>query len=172
MTHRFLVLLLVGLPCSGKTTIAQTVARILRLPVLHRDTLQGVSLELGVSREISSALAYELLNDLARDQLAIGNSVIIDSSCSRAAHRRSVMDVATALGAQFYMVECRCDEEVELKQRLAVRQKRSSVWRVDSWEKYRSVLSKYEAYNEPRLIIDSTQPLGSTVRQILYYIGR
>lgn len=164
---RMTILLFVGLPCAGKTTIAQAVASLLKLPILCKDTIQSSCIDSSISFRASSVLAYDLLVRMTKDQLSVGNSVIVDSFCSRPTHRQSIIDVAHEMEAQLRMFECRCDSDEILNQRLIERVKTAPAWRVSNWKDYQTVLTKYVPYTEPRLVIDSTKPLDVSIGLIM-----
>lgn len=166
------ILLFVGFPCGGKSTIAQAVASFLGFSFLCKDTIQGTCIDSGISFRAASVLAYNLLARMTKDELSVGNSVVIDSSCSKPAHRQSIINVAGDFGAQFHMFECRCDSDEILKQRFTERGKTALTWRVNSWEDYQSVLAKYVPYTEPRLVVDSTRPLEVSVRLITQLLSK
>ncbi len=72
-----------GLPCSGKTTIAREIARYFNLPLFEKDGIKEILFDtLGygdrqISRQLGMA-SVELLFYLLRAETASGNSLVID----------------------------------------------------------------------------------------------
>src|SRR5262249_31931672 len=69
-----------GLPGSGKSTIAERLAQRLQLPILSVDPIESAIIKAGIARSFATGLAaYLIAETLADEQLKLGNSVIIDA---------------------------------------------------------------------------------------------
>ena len=74
------LIVLSGLPGSGKSTIAELLAKRLRLPIFSVDPIQSAIVEAGIARSFETGLAaYLVAATLADEQLKVGGSVIIDA---------------------------------------------------------------------------------------------
>ena len=83
-----LLVVVAGMPSSGKTTVAEGLARRLRLPLIAKDEIKESLYEsLGAGSVNSSAVlggaAYALIFALARTMLGSGVSVIIEANFFR-----------------------------------------------------------------------------------------
>lgn len=145
------LILIAGLPGSGKSTVARTFAQ--KYGATHFNSDQ-VRRELGLwgSYRPSDKLAvYEALLDRAEEALAVGKTVVVDSTFFKAALRRPFVELAENQGVVVKWVLVTASVE---KLRLRV-----SVPRPDS-EADLAVLEKIQADFEPLqppfLTIDST----------------
>src|SRR5262245_57384063 len=76
-----------GLPGTGKSSVAETVGRTLNIPVFAKDWLEATMLRCGLGPITTEGVdlgyaSYELLTVLAKRQLQLGQSVILDSVVS------------------------------------------------------------------------------------------
>jgi predicted kinase len=110
-------------------------------------------------------LAYDLLIALARDLLAIGLSVILDSASTRSYRRHQVSALASELGVDFYMIRCICPDEKELQRRIVTRN--VSLFRVRTWEDFKRVSALYEPFTETRIEVNTLNPLQENVKTVL-----
>jgi AAA domain len=79
------LVLVTGMPSSGKTTVAEALARQLRLPLIAKDAIkESLYDSLGADDEASSGrlgtAAFALLFALARVTLASGASLIVEGN--------------------------------------------------------------------------------------------
>lgn len=80
-TDRQTILMLAGLPGTGKTTLAYAIARRLPFIVLDKDLIDSVLLNGALQQDRASPLAYEVLLRLADDLVAVQHrSVILDTA--------------------------------------------------------------------------------------------
>jgi uncharacterized protein len=171
----------VGLVGSGKTTLAQSLARRTGATVISSDVVRKqlasvpagehrfAEMDAGIYSPDFSRRTYDSLFASARAILAAGDHVILDASFISAAERRQAQQIARDTGADFYVIECTLDEE-HTRQRLAQRLKNSSV-SDGRWEIYGPQKAKFEAVIEVppnrHFVIDSARPLPEQVRRIV-----
>ncbi len=175
-----LVLVVMGLPASGKSTIARALAGRLHLvhlssdiqrkrlaglpPTAHEDARFGQ----GVYSRAMSRRTYAALKRHAARWLRKGFSVVIDATCGQPADRALFRQLARRAGARFQIVVCEADEAI-LRARLVARSEdphRTSDARLELWPALRG------AYKQPPeatdvLRVDTTAQLNVSVDRIL-----
>jgi uncharacterized protein len=121
-----------GLMGTGKSVLAEALARRLDLEVLGSDVtrkkLAGLRAQAPTAAAYGEGLytaewteaTYTRLFQEAERLLCQGRSVLIDASFQRARHRRQTMALAQRLGTEFCVLECWCPEE-EIRRRLEAR---------------------------------------------------
>src|SRR5438046_290556 len=72
---------LAGLPGTGKSAIAGPVARELGISLIELDRIEAPLLARGISGHSIGWAGYDILSNLAEDQLQVGQSVLLDCVC-------------------------------------------------------------------------------------------
>ena len=126
------LLVTMGLPASGKTTLAHALAGRLGLVHLSSDVvrkqLAGMrptehrldGFERGLYGRSMSRRTYAMLRRQAARWLRRGRSLVLDATYSQPAERAAVRQLARRTGARLVVLVCRADESV-LQARLAAR---------------------------------------------------
>jgi len=175
----------VGLVGSGKTVLAQALARQLGLVAIHSDVtrkrLAAIPLtehrfeefDHGIYSADFSRLTYDTMLNEARTILAEGSSVILDASFIRTEHRRKAKRLAEETKADFFIIECTLAEEI-VPERLTERLKQGTV-SDGRWEIFEEQKRQFEAVAEVLeanyAIIDTSRPVSETVRQVMAKFG-
>jgi predicted kinase len=121
-----LLLIILGTPASGKTTLARALALELEYPCFCKDDIKEALFEtLGTgnrdwSRRLSEA-SFGCLSALARAQIAAGLSCIVEGNW-RPAHAPDLLSAAAAPGARTAQVWC-CAGTEEIERRFTQRQR-------------------------------------------------
>jgi predicted kinase len=163
-----------GLPGTGKTSIAEAVARELGLPVFAKDRLEAtlIRCELQPAEGVPAlgSASYELLTTLAERRLQLGQSVILDSVASTLSIRAEWRALAAAYRAEWRVIECICSDVVTQRERMKVRQRNIPGWHELDWSEVERVRTYYAPWNEERLILDAVNPLEDNVAAALEYL--
>ncbi len=178
---RPILLITAGLVGTGKTALAQALAKRLGLVVISSDVtrkkLAGIpatehrfeEFDSGIYSAEFSRKTYDSMLAEARDILAEGGSVILDASFIKAGERLKARELAEKMGADFLIIEFTLDEE-SIKQRLAQRLEQGTT-SDGRWEIYPSQKRAFEAVVEvppqKHVIIDTSKPVEENIRQIL-----
>jgi len=176
-----ILIVMVGLTGSGKTTMATALAG--RIGAVHissdvtRKRLANIPETMHCYDAIDSGLyspdfhrkTYEAIINQAAGILAEGTSVILDAAFLRQAERERACDQAQQKGANLLIVECLLDAQIA-KERL--NQRLSQMTASDgTWEVYQKQLGWIEPVDHtPRhehIIIDTSLPLAYNVELVL-----
>lgn len=113
-----LLLIVSGLPGSGKTTLCRRLAAELGATYLRIDTVEETMADAGVE---TGALGYTIAYALALDNLAAGNAVVADSVNAIEITRVAWRDVAIKAGVGALEIEIICSDPAEHKRRVEAR---------------------------------------------------
>jgi predicted kinase len=168
-----MLLVVGGLPGTGKSTIIDRLARHLSLPVLAKDWIEASLWRCEIGTEQKSGwIAYQLMTFLAEAQLRHGNGVILDSVATSERLRQGWYELADRCAANFIAIECICSDEHLHRSRLEPRDRSIPGWPELSWEQVQEVRSRYEPWRTERLVLDSVKPLEENVSLAKDYLAR
>lgn len=166
-----------GPRASGKTTLARHVARELPAVYLAKDTLKdrtlalAQELQIAQAQELAGPLSYELLVDLARDNLSLGLSVVVDSPAGFQLFREKIIALAKARKVELRLIECLCSDEQLLRERVERGGEGLPPHRVRDWDSYQRERAQYERISGPRLVVDTADPVAANTRKVLNYLS-
>ncbi|MFZ1982831.1 MAG: AAA family ATPase [Desulfatitalea sp.] len=130
--------LVCGMPATGKSTVAEALAKHLDVAVLQSDVVrkelfgykaleaQVNPFEEGIYSKHASGLTYGRLLLLAQEQLAQGRAIILDATFGSRRRREEAVRLARDMDAGVIFIECTCSEAT-IKARLAARESRQGV---------------------------------------------
>lgn len=162
-----------GLPGTGKSTLAETVAKDLGVPVFAKDWLEATLVRSGLRASSEDKplgfAGYELLTILAKRQLMLRQSAILDSVAASQTIRRSWRQLAERYGADYRVVECICSDESLHRARLKGRQRNIPGWHELEWSEVERVRQVYSPWEGERLILDMIASLDENIQKTKVY---
>jgi len=153
-----MLIILGGLPGSGKTTLARELAKHLKAVYLRIDSIeQAIKESMLKVGEVLDA-GYVVGQTLAKDNLSIGQIVIADSVNSIEITRKAWVNVAKNSKSDFVEIEIICSNKSEHKNRVETRQADIKGHVLPDWKKVET--RDYEAWESKHITIDTS---GKTV---------
>ena len=151
-----------GLPGTGKSMLAESIARHLNIPVFAKDWLEATILKSGLifpgMENQLGITGYNLLTTLAERQLMFGQSVILDSVASTETIRNAWRALANQYQAEWRVIECVCSDETLHRSRLQTRRRNIPGWHELTWSNVEKVKEYYADWKEERLKLDMVHP--------------
>lgn len=161
-----------GLPGSGKSTVAENLAKKLSLPVFSIDPIEGAMMRSGISKEATGIAAYEIAMALADEHLKLGHSVVIDAVSPVEAARDMWREVAKTNNAQLVIIEVVCSDEQLHKQRIEKRVRNIKGMAEITWERVQERKREFEPWQDAHLTLDSIEDAQALEQKALEYIEK
>lgn len=157
-----------GLPGTGKTTLADRLARRLRWPVLRIDDVAG-DVPVDADYRFWDQKMLVLLT-IVEEQLKLGVNVIADS-VFMGADRIHAQEIAARHGADFRPVFCYVSDESVWKKRLIERLGDDQGAGVADWEQVQHQRQWFSPWKSGTgLFVDAIQPLERNVASVFEFV--
>lgn len=147
-----------GLPGTGKSSLAEALAKDLGIPVFAKDWLEATLLRSDLKPTTEDKplgfAGYELLTVLAERQLMLGQSVILDSVAATENIRARWRQLARHYSADWRVIECICSNESLHRSRLQDRKRNIPGWHELVWSNVEKVKQYYLPWEDECLKLD------------------
>lgn len=168
------VIVFTGLPGTGKSTLAEHVARVIHAPAFAGDWLMGALKPHGVldhlDRPTHLAMYYNLLNTLVTRQLILGQSAVVDCLINDGIAAQW-HDNSARHAARLLIVECVCTDIDLHRSRVVGRTRDIPGWHEIDWDHVERMRHEYPPLTSRHTTIDAVNPLDDNIQHILDQIN-
>lgn len=172
------LILIMGVPCAGKSTFAMELIKYLAVVYLDNNFLaDSVSESSRRSPEYRRMrpMVYEMLYRTTKENLLVGNSVLLDAphvkQMQEAEWRSQISRMCRESDSQLLTIRCICSSDV-LRERMRRRGLARDRWKLENWSEFLREEPPDVKIPWPHLDVDTTRPLEETVSEALRYIKR
>jgi predicted kinase len=155
MSDRPVLVVVGGLPGTGKSTVAERLARQIRAPYLRVDRIeQAVVAYSSLTHPIGTA-GYAVAHALAAEQLALGLDVVVECVNPLALTRDGWVGTAEAADAVIVEVEMTCSDPAEHRRRVETRSTDVDGLVKPTWDDVQR--REYDPWTRDHVVIDSAR---------------
>ena len=159
-------ILMRGYPGTGKSTIARLLAAALHAPLIDRDIIRQVAVDVFGDLPRVGQFSYELMFALTREQLGLGLSVVVDTPLTYRTTFEQSQEMARTFHTPLLVVHCQCPPEVQ-KRRLEGRKGKVSEFQITSWEEWMQWKPRFENFDDGGCVIDTSNPLDDSLAKVM-----
>lgn len=164
-----MLIIICGLPGSGKTTLAKSLCRALPAAHISSDLIRKRLFPRPQYSEAEKEAVYCAMADDARGAISAGRDAVADATFQREAQRRRFMALASESGTGAFIVKTVLTEG-EVRKRLGRRRKGGPS--DADFGVYLRIREEFEGPAERHLVVDSMLPERDKVRLVMEYVGR
>jgi predicted kinase len=150
------LVVLSGLPGSGKSGLAESLSRALSIPIFSIDPIEAAMWRAGLAKTETGVAAYEVAQALADEHLRLRHSVIVDAVNPVEAPRAAWRTLAAKHRVNLKIIECVCSDETMHRQRIEARVRSVADTHELTWARLLQRRAEYEAWTDPRLVLDTS----------------
>jgi predicted kinase len=170
MRHDLTLVLMAGMPGTGKTSLALALGQSRGWPVIDKDSLKSPLLTAGISSGLAGPASYMLMLELAQDLLVKQHlSVILDSPGRFPFVLERVKAMTEQVGARLKIIQCVAPRELR-NQRLTGRLARPSQWKEDAGLSDEEEREMFAHLPTNALILDTSLPLEDCLTEAFAYL--
>ncbi len=167
-----------GPPGTGKSTLADAIAREVPAPAIAWDWLvAGLTPFPGVqqafqrmTRDEYHDAGYSLMTQIVEKQLRNQQPVVLDC----VARERAVTTwagIAAQHDVPLYLVECVCSDVDVHRSRVEGRIRGIPGWHELEWSQVEQSRSRYEPITREKLVVDAVDPIGHNMARVRAHLG-
>jgi predicted kinase len=165
------LIVLSGLPGTGKSTIADGIAKARRTPVYTVDPIESAIIEAGITASFESGLAAYLVAQVLADRsLTAGLEPVIDAVNSTDLARDMWRGLAAKHAIDLRIIECLVSDEGIHRERVASRQRGLSLAE-PGWDEVERRRAEWSEWPEPHVTLDALDPPSVNLAKALAYVA-
>jgi predicted kinase len=162
-----------GLPGTGKSAIADGLGRAVGAPVLSVDPIEDALLRSGIERDQPTGLAaYVVAATVAEASLGLVQAVIIDAVNGVVEAKDWWRELADRFGVPLVIIETVCSDPGLHRRRLESRDRALAAFAEPSWDAVVQRRDEWVDWTEERLVLDAVLPLAENLPRAIDWVRR
>jgi predicted kinase len=165
------LIILSGLPGTGKSIFAEKLAHDLQIPIFSVDPVESAIIKSGFKKSFKTGLsAYLVAEALANEQLKLGISVIIDAVNGVKEAWAMWEELAKKNNTKLVVIECICSDKKIHQRRIEKRVRNLHGIPEVKWEDVENRGKEYLPWGKPHLVLDTIQDQSANLEKAIKYI--
>jgi predicted kinase len=170
MSARQRLIVTSGLPGSGKSTIAEGLAKALPAAILSVDPIEAAMWRSGLAPAKTGIAAYRVAETLASENLSQGLSVIVDAVNPVDEARAIWRELSEQYAIGLKVIEVICSDETIHRQRIETRVRNIEGMPETSWDRVIQRKAEFVPWTDDRLVLDSaTESVDALIEAAIQY---
>lgn len=171
-----MLVVMAGLPGTGKSTVAEAVGAQLGMPVVSVDPIESAILSAGIDADQPTGLAaYLVAETIAEAVVSGGAGVVVDAVNAVEPAREQWVRLAARRGTTIRFVEVICSDEGVHRARLEARGRQLAHLAEPTWHAVEQSLDEWEDWGGesgavPRITVDSVEPVPVLVDRVISFV--
>lgn len=172
VAHPYLIVVS-GLPGSGKTTFSRMLAQRLPVLLLESDALRKALFASPTHSLQESARLFRAVHLLIEESLQKGIPVLLDATNLQEVHREPLYAIAERNKAHLVLVWVEAPEEV-VRQRLERRSRKEEPGDISdaTWEVYQRMRATAERPRRPHFVVDTSRDITPALDKVARLVPR
>jgi hypothetical protein len=165
------LIMMSGLPGSGKSYLGRRLAEELPAVVIESDSVRKVLFSPPTYSADESAMVHHVCQEVMRRLLRQGVRVIFDATNLVEFQREIIYGLARHSGAGLLIVQTMAPEDV-VRERLERRKQEQESLSDADWRVYRRMATRQQRIRHSHLCIDTSKDLDEAVRKVVHAVRR
>jgi predicted kinase len=167
----WMIIVLAGLPASGKSTLGFVLAQALHAPILSVDTAEAAMWRAATDRAQPTGLAaYVVVEAVGSELLRLGQNVIVDAVNDAEQARQQWVDLADKHTTPLRFIIC--SDAAAHRRHVEGHDPARDRFRQPTWSSVQARRLDLELWDEDRLVVDSMEPLSHNLERAIDYVRR
>jgi len=167
------LIVMAGLPGTGKSLISEGLAREVGAAVLSIDPIEAAMWRAGLSKGETGVAAYVAAAAMAEGNLRLGRTVVIDAVNPVEAPRAMWRSLAARPAITLKIIECVCSDIQVHRQRVERRVRNIEGMAEITWTEVEQRRADYEPWSDLRLIMDTArESVEGLIAEAVAYIAQ
>jgi predicted kinase len=164
-----MLILICGLPATGKSTVSRQLTKKIKGEVLRTDIIRKKLIENPKYTVKEKNLIYRALFLITDYLLKQDVNVILDGTFYKDALRKEAARIAKKRGKKFFLIETRCPEDLVLK-RLGKREQNLRSPSDADVSVYYKIKGLFEAISDDHIVIETGWNIKNSMKEVLEQI--
>lgn len=166
-----MLIVMAGLPGTGKSAVAEALGRELGAPVVSVDPIEAALWRAGVTRDQPTGLAaYLVAETVAEGVLALGQTVIVDAVNAVEPARSQWRSLAKRHDVWPTFIETVCSDPALHRRRLEGRSRDIEGFPEPTWEAVERLRAEFAPWTDVRLVLDTAIDLPTNTAMALGFL--